>query len=86
MDDLAQQGVRRVGHDITSGTENARYVGGSKRPCRVSIPKRLVASRVASRVKVGQVRGEEKTTSTQLRSRRDSRQVLTRRERGGEGE
>lgn len=47
LDDLAQQGVCRDGHDITSGTGNARYVE-SKRPCRVSIPKRLVAARVAS--------------------------------------
>lgn len=39
LDDLAQQGARRDGHDITSGTGNARYVGGSKRPYRVEYPK-----------------------------------------------
>lgn len=53
LDDLAQQGAHRDGQDITG---NAKYVGGSKRPCRVSISKRLAAARVASQE--GQDRGK----------------------------
>jgi hypothetical protein len=83
MDDLAQQGARRDGHDIKSGTGNAWYVGGSKRPCRVSIQRGW--SLQEWRVKKARV--EEKTTSTQpLRSRCDIRWVITRRERERERE